>query len=176
MGAPERRARQSRYSLGWRLPVLICLFIVVILATVVWVTLREVERNLVQTAGTRASGAADQLALLLAQSTQQRMADLRRVAGHAAVRDCLQRGSDEACQAARTDLSSIAGTGQARIELWTRAGDRVLSAVFPPAAQSPLPMGSLPSTPGVASMGAYGDVIFSEIVAAVDDEPHGAHA
>src|SRR2546423_7929284 len=140
MGVLDRRTRQSRYSLRWRLPVLICLLIVVILATFVWVTFREVERNLVQTAGSRASGACDQLALLLAQSTQQRMADLHRAAGHAAVRDCLQRGSDEACQAARADLSWLAGTGQARIELWTAAGERRLSAGDPPAAQAPLPM------------------------------------
>src|SRR5207253_545210 len=82
-------------------------------ATFLGVAYREVARNLTQAAGARALGAAEQLALLMAQSTQQRVAEVRRAANTPVVRRCLERPSDESCAAARASFSSLAGTGPA---------------------------------------------------------------
>src|SRR5437667_3509819 len=170
MRAPERPTRPARYSLRWRLPLLISSLIVVVLATFLWAAYREVERNLTLAAGARALGAADQLALLMAQSTQQRLAEVRRAANLPVVRRCLERPSDESCATARASLSSLAGTGQGVVDLWSRSGWLIFSAGFPATAQNMLPPGAAPAAPGVSALQVHGDTIFSEAVAQVDAE------
>src|ERR1700745_2506396 len=102
----------------WRLPFLISSLIAVILATFLWTAYREVERALLSAAGTRAQAAADHLALLLSQSTQQRVADLRRGGAEATVRACVEAAVDDRCRAARATLAPLGGTGPTVVELW----------------------------------------------------------
>src|SRR3989442_15765814 len=70
----------SWHSLRLRLPLVISVFIAAVLTTFLLVAFRQVESALLQAGGARAQGAADQLATLLTQSTQQRLADIERAA------------------------------------------------------------------------------------------------
>src|SRR5207245_1675351 len=87
---------RRRSSLRLRLPLLISALIVMVVATFLGVAYREVRTTLLQAAGTRAQGAADQLATLLAQSAQQRLSEIRRLAGDPALREYLRMPSDDA--------------------------------------------------------------------------------
>src|SRR2546426_11809002 len=75
----------SWHSLRLRLPLVISVFIAAVLTTFLLVAFRQVESALLQAGGARAQGAADQLATLLTQSTQQRLADIERAARSSAV-------------------------------------------------------------------------------------------
>src|SRR3989442_15365726 len=67
-----RTPLRPHHSLRWRLPLLISALITAVLATFLWVAYRGVERTLIDSAGVRAQGVADQLGSLMAQSAQQR--------------------------------------------------------------------------------------------------------
>jgi len=66
---------------------------VIVLTTFLWASFREVEGTLLQAAGAGAQNAADQLATVLMQSTQQRLTELSRVAAHPTVRAYVRRPS-----------------------------------------------------------------------------------
>src|SRR5205823_4956194 len=146
-------------SLRWRLPLLIATLIIAVLTTFLWTAYREVEHSLLQAAGIRALAASDQLALLLAQSTQQRLTDIRRAARTAAVRECVERRSQSACDAARPRIAPLAGTIQTTIEFWTPRGERVFSAAFPDAAALTAPPPTPPSSAGANPLRLFQGVI-----------------
>jgi cytochrome c-type biogenesis protein CcmH/NrfG len=52
----------ARYSLRWRLPLLVSSLIVGVLGVFVWAAYREVEQTLVSAGADRAQGGADPLA------------------------------------------------------------------------------------------------------------------
>src|SRR6266850_924516 len=108
----------SWHSLRLRLPIIISAFIAAVLSTFLWVAFRQVESALLQAGGARAQGAADQLATLLAQQAQQRLADLQRAARSSAVLAYLQHPSDATAADARQRLTSLTVPNQPAVELW----------------------------------------------------------
>src|SRR2546426_9262713 len=98
----------SWHSLRLRLPLVISVFIAAVLTTFLLVAYRQVENALLQAGGARAQGAADQLATLLTQSTQQRVADLQRAARSSAVLAYLRRPGDTTAAEARPRLPAVA--------------------------------------------------------------------
>src|SRR5918995_7491173 len=107
-----------RSSLRVRLPLLISTLILVVLAIFLWVAYREVEQTLVHNGGVRAQVAADHLASLLAQSAQQRLADVTRAAGSGSVRRLFQQPTEPDVLAARQKLTTLAAAGQTPVEAW----------------------------------------------------------
>src|SRR5437870_13473081 len=104
MGAhpPVTRGRTPvRHSLRWRLPLVMATLLGFVIAAFLAIAYREVRRNLVQAAGTRAQATADQLAGLFVQSTQQRLTELQRVAGHTTLRQLLEHPDERTRDAAR---------------------------------------------------------------------------
>jgi PAS domain S-box-containing protein len=154
-------------SLRWRLPLAIAAVIVVVVGLFLAVAFTEVRASLLQAAGVRAQGAASQLATLLAQSTQARLAELRQAANLAVVRDYLQHPNETTREAARLRLSGLTSPNAQIIELWTRAGEKVLSLVMPPSATDLLPIGSAPSTVAVGRLQRYRNTVFTETVTSV---------
>ncbi len=173
----ERISLPAWHSLRLRLPVIMSALITVVLATFLWVAYRQVESALLQAGGARAQGAADQLANLLAQSTQQRLGDLERAARSSAVREFLQQPSDSASAAARQRLLSLATPGQPAVELWDPAGQRLLTVAGPPAANGAappeLPAARLRSDAAVNAFQASHGVVFWDAVAEVPADPAG---
>src|SRR5437867_1723783 len=84
-------AASSFRLLRVRLPLLITAVVITVLATFLGFAYRAVERVSVGATGDRAQGAADQLATLMAQSTQQRVTEIRRVAAMPAVSQPAER-------------------------------------------------------------------------------------
>jgi PAS domain S-box-containing protein len=170
---PPRRTSSWRcYSIRWRLPFLISVLIVLVLGTFLWAAYREVKGTLLQAGGVRAQGAAEQLANLLSQSPQQRLAELRRAAATEPVRRCVEHAADDACQAARASLARFISSGQQSVELWNAAGERVL-AMATPAIEGVIPAGSPPSAPGISPLRAHGAIIYSEAIVEVQQAAAG---
>jgi PAS domain S-box-containing protein len=158
-------------SLRWRLPLAIAAVIVAMIGTFLAVAFREVRGNLEQAAGVRAEGAASRLAILLALSTQQRLEEVKRAAADDAVRACLQEPGDGPREVARQHLRRLPASSPQVIELWTSAGELVLSVATPAGAEGDVPTGSAPSKAGVARFTTYHDRLFTE--AAVGVTPGG---
>ena len=168
------RKLQLRDSLRWRLPLLISLPIAAVLGVFLWLSYQGVRRTLVETAGTRATEAANQVAGMLAQSSQQRRTEMLRVAGDPAVREYLAHPGGDAT-AARARLATLAlPNGVQRIELWTAAGERRLGLALPPDAAASLPDGVPPSVASPKPLRVHDNKIFSEVFVPVDLQADGA--
>jgi PAS domain S-box-containing protein len=171
-----------KYSLRWRLPLLILVFISVVVATLVWVAQREVTASLVQAAGVRAQDVADQYADLLATSVQQRLAEGRRLAALPAVRGFLEHSSVENRAAAETALAAAQTTGATRVlELWTVTGQCVLAIQNHSATEIPCRPVPAPQIEGVDPLVLIGQTVFLRTVIAVaradtTPGPSDAHA
>ncbi|OLC44987.1 MAG: hypothetical protein AUH43_17335 [Acidobacteria bacterium 13_1_40CM_65_14] len=165
----------SWHSLRLRLPLVISVFIAAVLTTFLLVAFRQVESALLQAGGARAQGAADQLATLLTQSTQQRLADIERAARSSAVLAYFQHPSDTTAADARQRLTSLTTPGQPAVELWDANRQRVLAVTGPPvpgrAAPARLPVADPPSRPGLTAFQVSNDVVFWDALAEVDDQP-----
>ena len=120
-------ASRASDSLRWRLPLVIAALIIVVVGLFLAVAFREVRINLTQAAGLRAQGAATRLATLLAQSTQLRVEELRRVAAHPAVREFLQHPNEATREAAQVHLNSLPAANAQLIELWSSSGEKLFS-------------------------------------------------
>ena len=106
------RSPGVRFSLRWRLPLLLSGLIVIVLAEVLTAAYYQVERTLLAAGHERAHGAADQLAGLFAQSVQQRFNEVRAVAADAAVRQYLLSPTLHNRRPAEERLRSLALTGR----------------------------------------------------------------
>jgi PAS domain S-box-containing protein len=156
-------------SLRWRLPLLIAAVIVAVVSTFLGFAYREVEANLLETAGARARGAADQIAGLLAQSTQQRLNELQQAAAHAAVREYLLHPTEEGERAARARLSALKSPNPQMVDLWNAAGEKVLSVANSPAAETTLPSeSSAPTAAHVSRLQLYRDTLLTETAIGVE--------
>ena len=125
---------------------------------------REVQVGLRQAAGVRAQGAANQLGSLLTQSSEQRLAELRLAARHAAVADHLRHPSEATERTATAHLSQMTSPNPQTIELWTGDGNKRLSLAIPPAASVLLPAGRAPLAPGIGPLQVYRETVFTETV------------
>jgi signal transduction histidine kinase len=153
------------------MPLVIEAVIVIVVGTFLGVAYREVRASLMQAAGVRAQGTANQLASITAQSTQQRYIELRHTAAHAALREYIQHPGATTRQAAQLHLTGLASPNPQIVELWTSAGEKVLSLPIPPSADRMLPTGSAPSAVGVGRFQIYRSIVFTESVTNVQSEP-----
>ncbi len=133
-------------SLRWRLPLVMAALILVVVGVFLALAYREVRSGLMLAAGTRARGAADQIANLLAQSTQQRLIELREVADDQAVREFLEHQTDAGRQRAEVRLRALISPSPQVLELWNRSQERVMALAIPPAAANMLPRETAPPT------------------------------
>src|SRR6185437_3254154 len=100
---------------------------------------RQVDAQLLESGHVRARAAAEQLASLLAQSTQQQLNELKKVAQDEAIRAYLAAPSAALAPAARARLGTLARPGQPPIELWSAAGVRLLDGA-PAKSSVPMPV------------------------------------
>jgi PAS domain S-box-containing protein len=166
----------SANSLRWRLPLFIAAVIVVVVGIFVVFAFREVKTSLVQTAAARAHGAADQIAGLLAQSTQARINELHQAASHPDVSAYMQHPTPETEAAARARLKALPSPSAQIIELWNGAGQRTMSLVLPETAGDLLPSQSTaPTAAYVSGLQLYRGTLFTESATEVA-APAGSHA
>jgi signal transduction histidine kinase len=176
---PTRTTPPARFSLRWRLPLLIAGLIAVVVATFLAAAYREVQADLVRAAMSRGQAAADELGGLFGQSSQLRLNEIRQVASKPVVVRFLEEPTDTTREAARTGLAALTTTGPQVIDLWNDAGVRVLTLATPAKAGDVLPAGPPPSAAGVGELRRFGSGVFSEAVAEVqspgsrDDSPDG---
>jgi signal transduction histidine kinase len=150
-------------SLRWRLPFLIAVVITVVAGTVLVLAFREVQSSLLAAASARTRGAADQIATLLAQSTQQRFVELRTLANDGAVAAFLEHPSDDTKRAAEARLSKLVSPNPQVIEVWNHARQRVFSLATPATAAALLPLDApAPTTVGISGLQRYQASLFTE--------------
>jgi PAS domain S-box-containing protein len=152
-------------SLQWRLPLLMALLMAIVVAAFLAVAYRQVRANLRGAAATQMQAAADQMASLLAQSTQQRAAELHKLARHDDVRRLVQQPDDAGRDAARARLAALAAptnTNPQVVEIWTAGGVCLLAVATPGAAM--LPAGTAPLAAGAGPLRRHNDVVFAESV------------
>jgi signal transduction histidine kinase len=106
----------------------------------------------------------------MVQSTQQRLVEFHRASTHASVRDCLQHPSETTRQAARIHLGSLTSPNPQVIELWTSAGQNVLSLAVPANADAEIPTGAAPVAAGIGPFQIHQNTVFTETVATVESE------
>lgn len=155
-----------RYSLRWRLPLLVCGIITIVLASFLAVAYRRVETTLVAAGGARARNAAGQVANLLESSVERALGEMRRVADEPGVQQFLQNPTGGDRQAARTSLSSLAQGGGRRITLWEVEGHRLLEIDLPASGsgpETPLPPGEPPSAAGLGPLRISNDLVVADL-------------
>jgi len=162
------------HSLRLRLPLAMAIFVVLAPATFLAIAKREVETSARQAAATRAQAAADQLATMLAQSTQTRYAEFRRIAAGIVVRQLVEHPTDETRSAAKSALAPLALNGVQIVDVWSSSGERVLSVAIPPTAANALPPGTMPRAAGIGALQHDGSRIFSENVVDIPSAASGA--
>jgi signal transduction histidine kinase len=162
-----------RHSLRVRLPLMICALIAVSLVAFLFGSFQQVQHALLQAGETRAVAAADQLASLLTQSTQQRLTEVRRIARDAALRAYVDQPAGTPADSVRPKLAPIATTGQPAVELWSAAGERLLAV--PPARAEPrapaLPAIVRPTAEGVSAFQASGQSVYWDVVGEIPGGP-----
>jgi signal transduction histidine kinase len=160
----------ARYSLRWRLPLLIAALIVIVVATFLAAAYREVQADLRHAASSRALVAADQVAGLFGQSSMQRLAEFQRVASSPVFRDFLAHSDEATRDAARAKLAAFPHSGPQVIEVWGAGGQRLLTIATPPDAEAMLPSGTPPSATGIGPLRRHGATVFSEAMAEIQAE------
>ena len=163
----------ARYSLRWRLPLVMSASTGLVIAAVVVAGYREVKANLIQAAGIRAQATADQLAGLFVQSTQQRMNELQRIANQPSLRQLFEHPDHDTREAARMHLGQIRSPGPQIVEVWNAAGECVLTMATPAGAEIALSPGVMPAGPGVAPLQRRGDQVVGESVAEIAADTGG---
>ncbi len=160
-----------RHSLQWRLPVLVCGLIVVVLAVVVYSAYREVEATLERGAGERAEQAAQQIAGMFAPSTAQTVAQLQRVVP--AVRDYLMEPAPARLEGARAALAAVAPTATRHVTVWSATSERLFDVPGADGADDTAPAMPVPRRrpePGIGPIRAEGDVAFADFATVVADD------
>src|SRR5687768_16785251 len=113
----------DRHSLRWRLPLLVCGGVAVVLVTFLWAAYLRVQTTLLDAAGERAQIAADRIADLL--DGQRSLDQIGQLGADPILRRFLTSRTDESREAARARLAALAGTALRRIELFDAAGVRL---------------------------------------------------
>jgi signal transduction histidine kinase len=178
MGSPGSGGGPWHQSLRVRLPIVISGLIAVTLVAFLSVSYQQVQRELLRAGYARAHAASDQLASLLAQSAQQQLTDLRRVAQDAAIHAYLNEPGEAEAERARQRLASAGSAGQPPVELWDDAGRQRLVAVAAKSSRPvpSLPAGQRPTGEGVGAFEASGQTVYWTVVSAVGAAPGDAAA
>ena len=152
----------ARYSLRWRLPLLVSSLVAGVLALFVWAAHREVEQTLIASGAERAQAAADQLAALLAEPTRHRLAAYETLAADPAVVRLLRHADGTGSDAIQQRLTKAVGDEREVLTLWTADGP--LMTVAGPGAPHGLPNDRPPPFEERITLQEHGGVIFSETV------------
>jgi two-component system cell cycle sensor histidine kinase/response regulator CckA len=167
MNTVAARPNRRGHALRWRLPVLVSGLIALVVTTFLWAAYRQIEGTLLRTGGGRALAAAEQMAALLARSTQQRFDEVGRAAADAAVQECLEAPTDATRQPARERLALLSASGQQVVDLWNERGELVLR-VTSPTTTSRIPLiRTAPSGTGLSPIQIAGGAAFYDVVADV---------
>ena len=137
----------------------------VVVAAVIVVAFRQVEGSLIQVAGVRARGAAEQLAPLLAETTSSASMSYDvppRSTPPSAIFFSIPRLNGK--EAARRQLATLSRSNPQIVDLWNSAGERVLTLATPPTVETMLPAGSMPRAGGFGALQVHGSTLFSETV------------
>jgi signal transduction histidine kinase len=162
----------DRHSLRWRLPLLVCGGVAVVLATFLWAAYLRVRTTLLDAAGERAQIAADRIAGLL--DGQRSLDQVRQLGVDPVLLRFLALRTDETRDAAEARLAALAGTSLRRIELLDAGGTRLLerSVIEKTGEQAGrmLPPGSPPFVPGVHELQVFEGIVFSDLIAEFKNE------
>lgn len=163
------------HSLLWRLPILVCALVALVLVTFLWTAYRRVEATLVRAAGERAQTAADQVANVM--DGHRTMDQMRQLGADPILRRFLQLRTDEAREAAHARLRPLMGTSLRRIELRDAAGSLLLevSGSHNPdgSVSRQLPRGTGPFIPGIRPLRGSEGLMFSDTIAEIRDDESG---
>jgi PAS domain S-box-containing protein len=177
----SRAVLPRRYSLRWRLPLLVCVIITIVLAGFLLAAYRRVETTLVTAGGARARNAAGQVASLLQSSVARAVSEMSRVAEEPGLRRFLQNPTDRGREAARTSLSSLAQGSARRVTLWNVDGSRLLEMDVPAngsgsgsGAETPVPPGEPPSAAGLGPLEISNDLVVADVAVAIQRLPFSA--
>jgi signal transduction histidine kinase len=164
----------SWYSLRLRLPLIMSALTAAVLTTFLWVAYRQVEGALGRAGGARAQSAADQLALMLTQMAQQRIADLQRAARSAPILAYMQDPNETTAAAARQRLLPLTLANQPPVELWDDRGTRLIAVagtVTPGREDAPQPPPAAPPfAAGLSPFRGANGIMFWDAVADVRDD------
>jgi signal transduction histidine kinase len=163
----------ARYSLRWRLPLLVSSLIAGVLAVFVWAAYREVERTLVLAGSERAQGAADQLGTSLSEPTRSRMLALRSVASDPVLVPYLERPADETGVGVRARLTTLVTPGRQVVVLWNAAGKPLLTVTTPDEASDMAPTSPPPPSRPVRLLQTSQQAVFAEMIEPVPSPTGG---
>ena len=169
----KRMPVSSWHSLRLRLPLLMSALTALALTTFLWMAYRQVGGALGRVGATRTQSAADQIALMLSQTTQQRIADLQRAARSAGVLGYMRNPNDLTAAEARQRLLPLTIANQPPVELWDDRGVRLQAVVgtATPGEEAPQPPPAAPPfASGVSPFHAANGIMFWDTVIDVRDE------
>ncbi|MBL8842656.1 MAG: HAMP domain-containing protein [Planctomycetes bacterium] len=167
-GRAEAQRSGAWFSIERQLPLLVGLLLAPAVALLVVWSYVDLRRTSVDAAAQRMASGAREIATLFALSNEQRVAEVRRLATLAALRDALRYADPpiEAAARAALEASLRGGTTPGRAELWTIDGSCVLAAAPPASAAERADPPAPPETAGMLPLARIGDAI--EVAAAAE--------
>ena len=168
MVSPRTR---TRFSLRWRLSLLVSAVLMFVVAALVGLAHREVESALERVGRVRLQAVADQLMALLAQSTKQRLDEARRIANLPELNRYLAKPDEASRQQAADAIRRLTTQQPVWVVVWARDGSRVLELL--PTAETKLPnlaavmYPTAPSRAGLSELKSVQNVAYYDIVADV---------
>jgi signal transduction histidine kinase/ActR/RegA family two-component response regulator len=175
--APKNRFSFSHFSIQQRLPLFICLLLLIVIVIFSWTSYVGVKEASLETGRERLHTLTDQLSNMFQQSAQSIMTTTRTVARQEEIKRYLQSNKNKpdnealkALEKLRTDSLSVL------VQLWNKNHVNVLSSGVPGVSLS-INLDSAFSTPSllhdsavVGKMYAIRDTIYYPIIAVVSDE------
>jgi signal transduction histidine kinase/CheY-like chemotaxis protein len=166
---PETPIR-ARYSLRWRLPLLIASLIAIVLGVFLWVASRTIKATLIRAGAVRAHAEAVQIADLLDGSAASLR--LQQLGRNAQLQAYLRTRSLEAKRAAEKELRALAQTGPRRVELRDANGAVALAMSIPDANGHALPAisrGDREPTAGIGPLKSSDGVVYYDAITPIRD-------
>jgi signal transduction histidine kinase len=157
--------------IGWQLPLTIAALLLAVVGLFSWAAYREVRHAVLAAAEDRLAHAGRQLAALMAQANQMRLAETRRLAADPAVVEAVAGGNSLPARRA-LDRFTDSVTAPVTLELFDAAGNRVIDtrsgrADSLPVLEPAYPAWSSDST-AVSGLRAMGDTIWYDVAAPVE--------
>jgi signal transduction histidine kinase len=164
------------HSLRWRLPLLVCGLVALVLVTFLWAAYRRVEATLAFAAGERAQAAANQIANTI--DGPRTIEQLRQLGADSTLRRFLRLRTDEAREAAHARLRPLMGASLRRIEVRDAAGSLLFEvsrpgSPIPGSVEKELPRASGPFVPGIGPLRQSEGIVFMDTVAEIRDDESG---
>jgi signal transduction histidine kinase len=166
--------RPLRWPIRWRLPLLICILLLVSLTAFGWAAHREVQKALLEIAQTRLQTVSRQLQGLLTQSLQQRTDEARRLAARPSVQALVAAPNDAVVRAQLHDELAVflkTSPQTLGVEVWGPSGARLLDLAQTESAAAkdgtPPPRTSAPTAKGFTPLMPFHDGAYYEVTAPI---------